>query len=103
MLIIINKLSILRLQCPLLLQTLNETKYIVAYLQELWSQRNSHCYVTHPRENGRAVFSLGVSAATVAMQRSGKHASSTTEDVFSAWSLPRSYLKDNRRYNVVER
>jgi hypothetical protein len=39
---------------------------------------------------------------SVAMQRRGKHASSTIEVVFSAWSVPRSYLEDNWRYSVIE-
>jgi hypothetical protein len=37
---------------------------------------------------------------TVAMQWFGKHAS-TIETVFSAWSVPRSYLEDNRRYKAT--
>jgi hypothetical protein len=48
----------------------------------------------HTRNNGRAVFSMGVRAAAVAMQRHGKYASSTIEAMFSALSMPRSYLKD---------
>jgi hypothetical protein len=35
----------------------------------------------HARSNGRSVFSMGVRAATVAMQRRGKQASPTIEAV----------------------
>jgi hypothetical protein len=45
---------------------------------------------------------MGVHAATVAMQRHGKHALSTIEVMFSAWSVPRSYLECNWHYSVVE-
>jgi hypothetical protein len=45
---------------------------------------------------------MGVRVATVAMQRRGKHASSTKETVFSAGSVPSSYLEDNWRYKAVE-
>jgi hypothetical protein len=48
------------------------------------------------------MFSVGVRSATVAMQRRGKRTSSTIEVVFSAWSMPRSYLEDNWRYSAVE-
>jgi hypothetical protein len=40
-----------------------------------------------------AVFSMDVRAATVAMQRCSKHASSIRESVFSAWSVPRGYRR----------
>jgi hypothetical protein len=39
-------------------------------------------------------FFYVVRAATVAMQRLGKHASSTIERLFSAWSVPMGYKKD---------
>jgi hypothetical protein len=45
---------------------------------------------------------MKVRAATVAKQRRGKHASSTIETVFSAWSVSRNYLEDNWLYSAVE-
>jgi hypothetical protein len=42
----------------------------------------------------------GIRAATVAMQWLGKNVS-TTETVFSVWSMPRSYLEDKRRYKEL--
>jgi hypothetical protein len=39
---------------------------------------------------------------SIARQRRCKHASSTIEAVFFAWSVPRSYLEDNWRYKAVE-
>jgi hypothetical protein len=40
-------------------------------------------------------------AATVAIQRQGKHAPSTREAVFSACSMPGIYLEDNWRYSAA--
>jgi hypothetical protein len=40
-------------------------------------------------------------AATVPMQRHGKHGSTTIEGLFSAWSVPRSYLEGNWHYSSV--
>jgi hypothetical protein len=36
-----------------------------------------------------------ICAATVAMQRRCKHASTTIRGLFSVWSVPRSYLEEN--------
>jgi hypothetical protein len=49
-------------------------------------------HVRNTRKNGVLYV---VRAATVAMQRRGKHSSTTTEVVFSMWSVPRGYLEDN--------
>jgi hypothetical protein len=38
-------------------------------------------------------------AETVAMQRRGKHFYNNGRAVFSAWSVPRSFLGDNWRYS----
>jgi hypothetical protein len=78
---------------PLLLHTLNETKYIVAYLLNARTvePEKQSLLVMYARNNGRLVFSRGVRATTVAMQRRGKHASSTIEALLSARSVPRSY------------
>jgi hypothetical protein len=48
------------------------------------------------------LFAMGVRAATVDMQWCGKHASTIERLVFFAWSVPRSYLEDKRRYKAVE-
>jgi hypothetical protein len=55
--------------------------------QLMRTQQLSYCWK-------RGVFYV-VRAATVAMQRRGKHGSTTTEGLFSGWSVPRSYLEDN--------
>jgi hypothetical protein len=54
----------------------------ICSMQELWSQRNSRCQVIHASGKERAVFSVGVRAATVVMQRRCKHASSTIEGLY---------------------
>jgi hypothetical protein len=45
---------------------------------------------------------MGFCAATVAMQRRGKHTSSKIEAVLAAWFVPRSYFEDNWHYNAAE-
>jgi hypothetical protein len=42
-----------------------------------------------------------VRAATVCIHRRGKHTSTTIEGLFSALSVPRSYLEDNWTYSSV--
>jgi uncharacterized membrane protein len=50
--------------------------------------------------NNRETFFYGVRAATIDMQWLGKHVS-TTEAVFTAGSVQRSYLKNKCRYDSV--
>jgi hypothetical protein len=40
-------------------------------------------------------------AVTFAMQRRGKHVSTTIEGLFSVSFVPKSYLEDNWRYSSV--
>jgi hypothetical protein len=60
-----------------------------------------HARTVAARQWKSGVF-VGVRAATVAVQRRGKHDSPRIEAVFSTWSVPRSYLEDNWRYSAVE-
>jgi hypothetical protein len=56
----------------------------------------------HALNHGITVFFMGFRAATVAMQRRDKHLSSTVVFVFSALSLPRSYLEGSWNYSAAE-
>jgi hypothetical protein len=56
-------------------------------------QRSGKHSRTQQQKNG--VFYVVRAAATFAMQRRSKYASTTIQAVFSAGSMPRSYLEDN--------
>jgi hypothetical protein len=43
-----------------------------------------------------------VPAATFDVQRRGKHLYNNTGALFSAWSVPSSYLEDSWRYSLVQ-
>jgi hypothetical protein len=58
-------------------------------------------WLSKQASNNRVTVFCGVSATTIGMQWFGKHAS-TIEAVFSAWSVRRIYLENNRRYKAVE-
>jgi hypothetical protein len=62
---------------------------------------DKHVPAVNTAQQQRGCVFYVVRAAMVSIQWCGKHAS-TTDILFSAWFVPRSYLEDNWRYSLVE-
>jgi hypothetical protein len=71
-------------------------------MQPVSKQRlSSHVPAVNTPQQHRGCVCYVILSVTVAMQRCGKH-TSTSEAVFPAWFSPRSYLEDNWHYSAVE-
>jgi hypothetical protein len=72
----------------------------ICFKKELWSQRNSRCYVL-PAPNNRGIVTIrDMTRAAVAMEQLSKHVSAEKNSrnsriaVFCVRSVPRGYKKD---------
>jgi hypothetical protein len=70
-----------------------ESNDIVTYRPTARQRLGKHIPAGANARNNRTV---------IARQRISEQTFSTTEAVFSAWSVPRCYLEDNWRYRAVE-